>query len=375
MKKVFFYSNHREYDQTIGITQKVHGEISAIQSLGYNVTYSAYIENGAAVYDNEGKMLFNKCFKIHNSFLRRVLRRWILINCCLEFLEKENTKYDFAYLRFHFFDNSYNRLLKSFKKSGCFTIVEAHVFPYRIWKNVELWPTYILDILYTPIVKHKIDMVSIMGKCEKPWGIKSVQIDNGIDLDKYPKQKKIKSPQIRLISVSNEHNGHAYYKVINGLANYYKNGGKEDIVINFVGEYMDSTKKLIQENGLENRIKFWGKMCGNELDDVFNKSDLGLGAFSHRKNDTGSCIKTKEYFARGIPFINGWKELAFDDSYPYVLRFDTSDETIDFFKVVEFYHKLEENSSVGETMRSFAEQNYTWISQMKKVFEKAEALL
>ena len=374
MKYIFFYSNHLEGDNTIGITQKVHGEISALKKLGYNVTYSAYTSKGAAIFNNKEEKIFELKFKFMNKKLNRILRRNLLIKCCCKFLEINNN-FDFAYLRFHFFDREYNKLLKLLKISNVYTIIEAHAFPYRIWKKKRFWLTYIIDMLYTPIVRNKIDLVAIMGNEKKPWGIKSVQIDNGIDLDKYPLSESNKSSKIRLISVSNEQEGHAYYKIINGLDRYYQEGGTEDIIVNFVGVYMDSTKKLVNSKKICNRFKFLGKMSGNELNLIFNQSDLGLGAFSHRKNDTGSCIKTKEYFARGIPFINGWNEMAFSSDYPYVLKVDPKEEIVDFFKIVDFYKKVIVDVNKGVKMREFARNHYTWLSQMNIVMSEAENTL
>lgn len=374
MKYIFFYSNHLEGDNTIGITQKVHGEISALKKLGYNVTYSAYTSKGAAIFNDKEEKIFELKFKFMNKKLNRILRRNLLIKCCCKFLEINNN-FDFAYLRFHFFDREYNKLLKLLKISNVYTIIEAHAFPYRIWKKKRFWLTYIIDMLYTPIVRNKIDLVAIMGNEKKPWGIKSVQIDNGIDLDKYPLSESNKSSKIRLVSVSNEQEGHAYYKIINGLDRYYQEGGTEDIIVNFVGVYMDSTKKLVNSKKICNRFKFLGKMSGNELNLIFNQSDLGLGAFSHRKNDTGSCIKTKEYFARGIPFINGWNEMAFSSDYPYVLKVDPKEEIVDFFKIVDFYKKVIVDVNKGVKMREFARNHYTWLSQMNIVMSEAENTL
>src|SRR5699024_5777231 len=109
---------------------------------------------------------------------------------------------------------------------------------------------------------------------------------------------------------------------------------------------------------------------GQELDDVYNNSDLGLGAFGYRRNETtGSCLKTKEYFAKGLPFINGWKEPAFDDTYPYVLRFDTKEEYIDFEEVIKFYENIKMNKNIQMEMRDFAKNNYTWEKQFEAVFD------
>ena len=97
MKYIFFYSNHLEGDNTIGITQKVHGEISALKKLGYNVTYSAYTSKGAAIFNDKEEKIFELKFKYMNKKLNRILRRNLLIKCCCKFLEINNN-FDFAYL-------------------------------------------------------------------------------------------------------------------------------------------------------------------------------------------------------------------------------------------------------------------------------------
>lgn len=372
MNIIFFYSNHREHDQTIGITQKVHGEIDALRTLGYTVFYSAYIEDGVGIFNNSNELVYRIKYPTQAGRLNRLIRRGLLLKCCVEYLRSAQIKFDIGYLRFHFFDHKYLSLIKTLRKRKALIIVEAHAYPYRYWNNIKLWPIYILDVMYEKRITNLIDIVAIMGKVEKPWGIEAIQIDNGIDLNKYPIKANTKDEEIRLISVTNEHTGHAYYKVINGLSDYYQKGGTKKIKINLVGEYMDSTKRLIEEDGLDQHVVFWGKMYGEKLNEVFNESDIGLGAFSHRSNDSGSCIKTKEYFARGIPFVNGWREPAFDDTYPYVLRFDTKLDKIDFNKIIEFYERLSDLDKVSREMRTFAEENYTWETQMKKVLFEVE---
>jgi glycosyltransferase involved in cell wall biosynthesis len=175
--------------------------------------------------------------------------------------------------------------------------------------------------------------------------------------------------KIRLISVSNEQKYHGYPKLVKGLYDYYKKNGKRKIEINFIGEFRTETKKLVNSLNLENYIHFLGKKYGNELNTLYNKADLGIGALASRAgSEYGSSIKTKEYFALGLPFINGWKEYAFDDSYPYVKRFDLNNEKIDFEEVVRFYDSIKNDKKMQIEMRKFAEKNYTWKSQFEKIF-------
>src|SRR5699024_7939355 len=106
---------------------------------------------------------------------------------------------------------------------------------------------------------------------------------------------------------------------------------------------------------------FLGKKYGEELSRLYSQADLGIGPLAPRAGaEYGSSIKTKEYFAKGLPFINGWKEYAFDDSYPYVKRFDINADSINFFEVVDFYQGIENKDNVKREMREFAKDHYTW---------------
>lgn len=369
-KVLFFYSNHREDDPTIGITEKVKGQIAALRRLGFVVYYSAYTKNGIGIFDNNNQMIKFAELNYINSKIGHIIRRWVLLETCCDFINSSDITFDYGYLRFHFFDSYYLRLLKSIKSKGGINIVEAHAYPYRLNWISKKFPIYLIDMLYTPIVRRYVDLVAAISTCDNIWGIRTINIDNAIEIEKYKLQKKRESTKIRIITVSNEQSGHAYYKVIKGLAEYYANGGTEDIVLNLVGTYMKSTKELISRLHLSKRVTYWGRLSGEQLDKVFDESDLGLGAFSYRKeSESGSCIKTKEYFARGIPFINGWQEPAFDENYPYVLKCNTKEEMIDFFKVVEFYKRVSKKEDVASEMRAFANAHYNWDSQFKLVFE------
>lgn len=374
-KVIFFYSNHREDDPTIGITGKVKGQIAALRRMNFSVYYSAYTSDGIGIFDNGNQMIkFTKLNNI-NSKVNRIKRRFILLKTCCDFITNSKITFDYGYLRFHYFDRYYLKLLKSIKTKNGINIVEAHAYPYRLKWISAMFPIYFIDMFYTPIIRKYIDLVAAISTCKNIWKVRTVNIDNAIECEKYKIHQKSESSKIRIISVSYEHAGHAYYKVINGLAEYYAKGGAEDIVLNLVGTYMRSTIDLVNRLHLKDRVIFWGSLSGEQLDKVFDESDMGLGAFSYRKeSESGSCIKTKEYFARGIPFINGWQEPAFDENYPYVLKCDTKEELIDFFKVVEFYKRVSNMKNVANDMRTFANSHYNWDSQFKLVFNALDAL-
>jgi glycosyltransferase involved in cell wall biosynthesis len=229
----------------------------------------------------------------------------------------------------------------------------------------------IRDILFEKKCARNIDCVAAISKEPLIWNCKTVSIDNAVNMEDVPIKapRKGKGDDLVLISVAVEQPYHAYYRLINGIGRYYENGGGRNIKLYMVGKYRDQTQQLVCSWKLQDHIFFVGEKSGRELDLLFDESDIAVGTFGKRGgSEFGSSIKSKEYFARGIPFINGWREYAFDDDCPYVLRFPLDDTDIDIHKVLAFYDALRERSDVSVKMREFAEQNFTWDGQYEKLF-------
>lgn len=101
-KKLFFYSNHREDDMSIGISKKVHAELEEFQRRGYITFYSAYCKKGISIFNNEGKELYHHKCKVYDGGLGHWIRRMDNIECAKKFLIKNPV--DLVYMRFHFWD-------------------------------------------------------------------------------------------------------------------------------------------------------------------------------------------------------------------------------------------------------------------------------
>lgn len=374
MKKIFFYANIQSHDESVGITKKVRNQVSALRGMGYEVYYSAYTETGMVIFNNEDHIVYERDYKFISDRLRKLYRRWDLIKFVIDFLSKTNILFDYAYLRYHHFDRVYTKLLKTIKRNKkTKVIIEAHGFPLREFKITRLLPIHLIDFFYERHARKYINLVAAISDVQDIWGCKTIQIDNAIDLNKIPVKpgNKKKDNILRIISVSNEMKYHGYPKLIKGLNIYYQEGGTEKIELHFVGEFRQKTKELVEKFNIKDKVIFHGKKFGEELDVLYNNADLGIGALAPRAGaEHGSSIKTKEYFAKGLPFINGWKEYAFDDNYPYVKRFPLDNEIIDMNEVLEFYKSIKDDKDLSENMRMFAEEHYTWESQFTKVFSK-----
>src|SRR5699024_4581698 len=140
------------------------------------------------------------------------------------------------------------------------------------------------DYLYERKASKYIDSVAAISNVSNIWGCPTVQIDNAIDLKNVliKPTKRTDDDVLRFISVSNEMNYHVYLKLIKCIYEYYKTGGLKEIEIHFVGEFRKETKDLVEKLELNDKIVFHGKKYGEELNEIYNMADLGIGALSPR---------------------------------------------------------------------------------------------
>lgn len=368
MKSVFFYTNARTYDHTLGITRKIFAEINAFRELGYNVTYSGYLEDGVAIFNNENQVVLQKRFKFKNDSLNHALRRGLILNLCLDFLKSANVHYDFSYVRYHYYDYLFIKLLKTLRKRSDILVVEAHSAP-KFEKRLSFKTYYALkDYLWKRKAKHYVDFVAAMTNDDILWGIKTVKITNGIDLDAIRIHNyRGKQDDINLISASFAGPEHGYDRVIKGIYLYYKNGGKRNVHFHMVGTIMTSTEELINKLGLSENCHFYGQKTLSELQDIYDYANIGIAHLANHRRGTNyvSALKTKEYIAKGLPIVYACDETVLKD-YPYALKFELNDEPLNIQRIIEFYDQLPKKD-LSLVIRGHLNEKDTWLYQMTTV--------
>jgi len=373
MKKMFFYANFRVYDETVGITQKVKKQIEAFQELGYDVIYSGYLEDGVAIFDNTGNILVKKKYFLKNGKINHILRRYMLLLLCKDYFLKNDVELEFSYLRYHFFDSFYINLLKVLKKKSKKVIIEAHSYPVFVKKD-KFNPIKILDEIYSKKAHKYCDYIASMTNLKTICGIPTYEIENTLNIDdfKIKEYKRVENKFI-FINVAFENITHGLDRLIKGISNYYKTIYKTtsvDIELLLIGEYSNSTKKLVEDLSLSEKVKFLGKMKRNEIDTYIDEAHFAVGSMgNHRANSYyGSALKTKEYIARGIPFVYGWEERILIN-FPFAYKVPLNEEPVDIKKILEFYRKIE-NKDLAIKMRKFLEENNrSWQQQFYELLK------
>lgn len=374
MEKLFFYANIRTYDFTLGITRKVYFEIASFRKMGYEVFYCGYLKDGVAIFDNSDNIICKKKYLFSIEAINHFYRRTVLMNFCINYM-KQVEGFDVAYARYHFFDKTYIKLLSALKSKSKKLVVEAHSTP-KFPKDLSImrcvgWK----DKKWSTQAYKYVDLVASMSDEKTLWGVKTIKIENGIDVNTIRLHEYNGSiNDINLIAVSFEGSVHGYDRVLKGINNYYKNGGQRKIHFHIVGTTMLSTDNLIRNLGLSDYCTKYGPKQGKELDEIYDKANLGVGCLANHRigSQFGSALKTKEYIAKGIPFIYGWKEAVLEN-FEYAHSFELCEEPIDMDEVIRFYDSLPKDG-LSEMIRSHLGYKDTWDYQIKKVVTQIKLL-
>ena len=274
------------------------------------------------------------------------------------------------------------RLFKKLRKAGIHAVTEIPTYPYDHEFDNFSWMEkagLFVDKMYRNSLSQKMDAIVTFSDAEKIFGQKTIRISNGVDFDSIPLHKPLtmKHVPLHLIGVAEVHIWHAFDRVITGIGEYYKHGGKREIYFHIVGgvhpaerykpcQWHPGLQAIIDKYGIQDRIIFHGTMFGDELTAVFNQCQFAIGSLGrHRSGITViKTLKNREYATRGIPFIYSEQDSDFD-SQPYVLKAPADESPTDIQRIIDF---MEHFQMKPEEIRKTVE-HLTWKIQMQRVMD------
>lgn len=379
MARLFFWTNYYMELPDVGTTEKIRNEIKTLRVLGFNVYYTAYVRDGVAIYDDNDKQVEYLRFHLTNSKLIGVFRKDYLVRISRDFLEKE--KFDFFLLRINYFSHKYMQMLREMKRQNSFVMMESlSYFPgikYSIAKAPKLYAVVHSLKWQRKKIAKVVDLMLTEGRIDDYYGIPCIEFGMGVNVQGLqPHHYNGRKDVLNLIMVGCTSVYHGTDRIIASLKNYYENPANQKLIIlHLVGEILDKDKKLISESNLESCVVCYGRRYGKELEEIYDKCNISLGPLAqHRmqKKDTG--LKTKEYFAKGIPYIYTGDEVCIEDGYPFIFQVPDNEELIDLNDVWSFYEGIRNNEEMVESMRQKAIEVFSWTSIFEKVLDKAKEL-
>lgn len=230
------------------------------------------------------------------------------------------------------------------------------------------------------LLRFAIDRIVIVGSGEAIKSLYSIPVihaNNGIFFDDISvSTKEIEKGSLNLIAVSSCFFWHGYDRLIKGLEDYYKSSYKKEINFHVVGagdcleEYRAMAKAA---DLLDKHIFFYGKLEGNELDDVYDMADMAIDCLAcHRKKVSYvSALKVREYAAKGLPFATANKVDVYNDvTKEYILELPADETNINIYNIVEFYEKLDSKAGnlhqmIREAFRPYCEWDIAYADVIK----------
>ena len=237
---------------------------------------------------------------------------------------------EFVYIRSNHNANPFTiNMVKRMKKAEMKVVMEIPTYPYdQEYFNKSMRRQLIQDKLFRNQFAKHLDGIVTFTEEDFIFGQKTIKISNGIDFNSVRLKKTSNHPsnELHLIGVAEIHRWHGFDRVLKGLADYYTKPHELKVYFHIVGYFFSTVEKeeisnIISDNHLEPYIILHGKKHGENLDEIFDKCDFGIGSLGrHRVGiDNIKTLKNREYAARGIPFVYSETDTDFDKQ-PYVLK-------------------------------------------------------
>jgi len=257
-------------------------------------------------------------------------------------------------------------------------------------------PTYPYDGEYTGLIgkikllvdrynrnklKNCMDRLIYIGDSKETeiWGIRAINMINGIEVDNVkPKKISKNGNEIHIICVAMFSPWHGYERLLFGLEEYYQNGGKRDVFVHMVGDGPELIKytSIVNSEYIKNRVIFHGMLTGNELDSVYDICEIAVSSLGRYKSKLNviSDLKSREYLAKGIPMVTGCKIDGFiGKNIKYICEFPNDNTNISIEKIIDFYDDVYAESNkkdeIVASIRKFAKENIDISITMAPVLE------
>jgi len=234
------------------------------------------------------------------------------------------------------------------------------------------------DETLSGFLRQFVDHVVTFGPHTEIYGIPCIRSSNGVDVSALPLRRvSAFNPRApRLLGVASLAKWHGYDRVLHGLREALSR--KTDVVprVSFAGDGPATAEleELCASLGLEDHVTFHGMTTGAALDELFDHSDIAIASLGmHRIGlESASSLKTREYCARGIPFVFAGTDQSFDESFPFALRIPVGDEPIDLSNILTEYATMigQVDDPAGQ-MRSYAAANLSWKTRLSEIMRAA----
>lgn len=113
-----------------------------------------------------------------------------------------------------------------------------------------------------------------------------------------------------------------------------------------------------------------GILYGHYLDEIFSGVSIAVSTLGlYRKKMKEACpLKSREYVARGLPFIYAYDDPDIPADCKFALKFSNDDTSIDIERVIDFAEEVSRYKDLPEEMRRFARGRLDWRVKLGQMY-------
>ena len=370
-----------------GVEQKIIAQFDALKSLGADIQLflvSSYTPEETFAFEirkrSSVNIFINSPEKISNSWSRRK-EKFDLVSTILSEYDPQET---IVYFRYPLADLLFLRFLN---KHLAFKIVTEHQEvenKLRIGILTDNIVQDIFDFAFGRAVRNKIVgfvgvssqyLVNQVGYLHSNIRHKKYFLinGNGIDTSKFQVRKNphFDGQTLKLLFVGSGFKPQGLDRLLFSLKKYYNTNYKVNIIVHVVGVSVGRPylSKYLENPKLLKSVLFQGFIQSEQIDEFADECHLAINSLSLHQIGikVGSTLKSREYFARGIPFITSSSDDDIQDDNPFVIKVSADNKPIDFQKIIDYAIKLNEDPEHPQKMRYYALEYLDWSVKMIKL--------
>lgn len=373
---------HVNFRPSSGVFHKIQGLARAAKKMGLSIDFIVLSD---VEYEEDENV---KCVRL-NLPKNRVLKKLFLDYFRYKAIDRsiDLSDYDRIILRYPgAFDLAYKGFFEKYTNkiiTEHHSIVETEIKALEVGrlnslrilldrKNAPKVLSYALGIIgVTEEIRQK--QLEIAGQ-DKP----STVVSNSLDVESVKLTKFIPfdGRSLNMITVSTTfYPWQGLDRLVQAMETY---NGDTDLNLSLAGNFEGSSgQKMIEELNLKRgTIQVLGEAYGEKLDEYFSKAHLAVSTLAlHRKALADACpLKTREYVARGIPFIYAYNDVDIQGDPEFALKFPSSDDPLDMNQIIEFVRTFSGKEKLSERMREYASEHLDCKIKVKKMVEFAVSI-
>ena len=367
-----------------GINKKIFAQASGLYKAGVDIDlmllgglHKQYPDNTFTHY-----IPFPENFFFTSNLIKRLYRQYLAQHYIKKVIKSSDSS-TILYLRYPLPILLLPRDLSDQRK--CKIVIECNSIEINELKTAKLYFSYLLELLLGEgFRKHCDAIIGVTDEITQYQVQRSgnlrfphLTLGNGFDVNTVPVRRLPAQcgPTLNILCVADVTFWHGIDRLIQGIAQY-KGDWNIQLHIAGRGDEVPHLKQLVSSLKMNDHIIFHGFVHGEDLDRLFDQNHIAVGSLGiHRIGLRQlSILKSREYCARGIPYIIACSDPDFPEDFPYILRLPAEDSPIDMNQVITFTSIICQDEHHPEKMRHYAQKNLDWSVKIKKLKVFLESL-